>query len=54
VGDLTVTEKKGWDYLWVRYADDVKDKKTLVKKPIAAYIEKVYERKDLGNLGIGK
>ncbi|MDD5597633.1 MAG: hypothetical protein PHV82_06795 [Victivallaceae bacterium] len=54
VGDLTVTEKKGWDYLWVRYADDVKDKKTLVKKPIAAYVEKVYERKDFGNLGIGK
>ncbi|MDD5699073.1 MAG: hypothetical protein PHH77_10700 [Victivallaceae bacterium] len=54
VGELTVTEKKGWDYLWVRYADDVKDKKTLVKKPIAAYVEKVYERKDLGQLGIGK
>jgi hypothetical protein len=54
VGDLTVTEKKGWDYLWVRYADDVKDKKTLVKKPSAAYVEKVYERKDFGLLGIGK
>jgi hypothetical protein len=54
VGELTVTEKKGWDYLWVRYADDVKDKKTLVKKPIAAYVEKVYERKDLGKLGIGR
>jgi hypothetical protein len=54
VGDLTVTEKKGWDYLWVRYADDVKDKKTLVKKPSAAYVEKVYERKDFGQLGIGK
>jgi hypothetical protein len=54
VGDLTVTEKKGWDYLWVRYADDVKDKKTLAKKPSAAYVEKVYERKDFGLLGIGK
>jgi hypothetical protein len=54
VGDLTVTEKKGWDYLWVRYADDVKDKKMLVKKPSAAYVEKVYERKDFGQLGIGK
>jgi hypothetical protein len=54
VGDLAVTEKKGWDYLWVRYADDVKDKKTLVKKPSAAYVEKVYERKDFGLLGIGK
>ena len=54
VGDLTISEKKGWDYLWVRYADDLEDDKTLVKKPIAAYIEKVYERKDFGLLGIGR
>jgi hypothetical protein len=54
VGKLDITEKKGWDYLWVRYADDVKDKKTLIKKPVAAYVEKVYERKDFGLLGIGK
>lgn len=54
IGDLSISEKKGWDYLWVRYADDVKNGKTLVKKPIAAYVEKVYERKDFGLLGIGK
>jgi len=54
VGSLTVSEKKGWDYLWVRYADDLEDGETLVKKPIAAYVEKVYERKDFGLLGIGR
>jgi hypothetical protein len=54
VGNLTVSEKKGWDYLWVRYADDLEDGETLVKKPIAAYVEKVYERKDFGLLGIGR
>jgi len=53
-GESIVSEKKGWDYLWVRYADDLEDGETLVKKPIAAYVEKVYERKDFGLLGIGR
>ncbi len=54
VGDLTVSNKKGWDYLWVRYADKVADnKKNMIKKPIAAYVEQVYPEGDFGNLGIG-
>lgn len=53
-GTLTVTSKKGWDYLWVRYADDVStDRKALIKKPVAAYVEKVYEQASFGGLGIG-
>lgn len=54
IGTIAVGNKKGWDYLWVRYADDVStDKKALIKKPVAAYIEKVYESGNFGGLGIG-
>ena len=53
VGSLTVKEKFGWDYLWVRYADDISsDQKSLIKKPVAAYVERVYEFADFGGLGI--
>ncbi len=54
VGDITVSQKYGWDYMWVRYADEVDDsKKTLVKKPTAVYIERVYKISNFGALGIG-
>lgn len=53
-GTIIVSSKKGWDYLWVRYADDVSsDRKALIKKPVAAYVEKVYEQASFGGLGIG-
>jgi hypothetical protein len=53
VGDITGIAKKGWEYLWVRYAD-VEDNpsKTLVKRPIAAYVERVYEDGNFTGLGI--
>ena len=55
IGSLTISNKTGWDYLWVRYADDVSsDNKALIKKPEAAYVEKVYEEKNFGRLGIGR
>ncbi len=54
VGSLTIPAKEGWDYLWVRYENDVsEDEKSLIKKPIAAYVEQVYETRDFGGLGIG-
>lgn len=54
VGKLKVSNKKGWDYLWVRYADKVSDnKKNVVKEPAAAYVEQVYPEGDFGNLGLG-
>ncbi len=54
IGDLTISEKSGWDYLWVRYENDLStDEKNLIKKPIAAYVEQVYESRDFGELGIG-
>ena len=54
VGKLKVSNKKGWDYLWVRYADKVSDsKKNVIKEPVAAYVEQVYPEGDFGNLGLG-
>jgi hypothetical protein len=52
VGDIENIDKKGWEYLWVRYEDDV-DTDTLVKVPRAAYVEKVYEEGEFRDLGIG-
>ena len=54
MGDITGIDKKGWEYLWVQYADDVDAvKKQLIKKPVAVYIEKVYESALFSALGIG-
>ena len=52
VGDITGIDKKGWEYLWVRYAD-AEDQNVLVKRPIAAYVEQVYESGNFALLGIG-
>ena len=53
VGPTTVASKKGWEYLWVRYADaEDATAKVLVKKPVAAYVEKVYPDGSFSGLGI--
>ena len=47
-------QKKGWQYLWVRH-EDTEDAaaKRIVKRPVAAYVEKLYEDGDFAGLGIG-
>ena len=54
IGGITGINKKGWEYLWVRY-EDVKDETAgrIVKQPQSAYVEKVYEEGDFSALGIG-
>jgi hypothetical protein len=52
VGDIENIDKKGWEYLWVRYTD-AEDQNVLVQQPVAVYVEKVYELADFGALGIG-
>ena len=43
-GDIAGISKKGWEYLWVQYQDHADPlQKLLVKKPIAAYVERVYD-----------
>jgi len=53
IGDITGIVKNGWEYLWVRY-EDAEDAvaQALVKRPVAVYIEQVYEYTDFSLLGI--
>jgi hypothetical protein len=51
VGDIVNIAKKGWEYLWVRYADsEDAAAKAIIKKPVAAYVEKVYQDGAFGGL----
>jgi len=51
---ITVASKKGWEYLWIRYHDVLDTAaKMLVKRPCAAYVERVYDEGDFSGLGIG-
>lgn len=54
VGSIVGVNKKGWEYLWVRYqaAEDT-TARMLVRKPIAAYVERVYRDGSFAALGIG-
>jgi hypothetical protein len=54
VGDITGVAKGGWQYLWVRYADFVDSFAfSLVKRPVACYVEQVYKPGDYSSLLIG-
>ena len=52
---ITIEEKLGWDYLWFRYEEaDVKDSEgnvvSVARKPVAAYVERVYEFADFRDI----
>jgi len=54
VGDITGIDKLGWDYLWVRYADATDGvAEAVVKRPVAAYVERVLLPADYSTLLIG-
>lgn len=46
VGDIQVTQKNGWDYLWVAYEQEPAGASSVIQKAIAVYIEQVYEYVD--------
>lgn len=52
VGNLQPVDKKGWEYLWIRFGD-FESNNEIVKRPIAVYVEKVYDLADFSELGIG-
>ena len=52
IGSISGIEKDGHDYLWVRYEDTVSNN-SLIKRPKAVYVDKVYGRADFNELGIG-
>lgn len=56
VGTITGIAKTGWQYMWVRYEDDVGGagaNKALIKKAKAVYVETVYLSWSFAGLGIG-
>ena len=49
----TIDEKDGWDYLWLRYEHTLPPLAvSIYLKPASYYIERIYERGDLNDLGI--
>lgn len=53
VGPISGISKKGWEYLWVRYADaEDAGSQAIVKRPVAAYVERVYDQGNFSALGI--
>lgn len=51
-GSITGIEKRGHDFMWVRYEDAVSSN-TLLKKPKHVYVNKVYRDGNFALLGIG-
>lgn len=51
IGDILITSKRGWDYLWVLY-DETVSNNFAVRTPRAAYVEEVYRYRDLRLLGL--
>ena len=48
--------KKGWEYLWVQYADCIDataNPKRKLKRPVGVYVERVYPSGNFAGLGIG-
>lgn len=52
VGTIENIDKKGHEYLWVRYEDAV-DQSLLLKRPKHVYVNQVYPSGDFSLLGIG-
>jgi hypothetical protein len=53
IGAITGIAKKGHEFLWVLFEDDEDTgAKRLVKKPLAAYVERVYTEATFSSLGI--
>lgn len=52
VGDIADIEKKGHEYMWVRYEAAV-SQNAVIKKPRHVYVNKVYRDGNFSQLGIG-
>ena len=51
VGAISGINKRGWDYLWVKHDEEVVGDRVL-RRPAAAYVEKVYPEGNFNALGI--
>ena len=50
IGDLTGIAKKGWEYIWIRYAKSTSGG-VLVQTPSSVHVHQVYEYGDFSGLG---
>jgi len=51
---ITNIQKAGHDHLWVAFEEvDDSSAKKVVPRPLAAYVERIYEQADFFTLGIG-
>ena len=54
IGTITGIDKKGWEYLWIRYRKSADaPSKSLANVPQAVYVEKVYNEADFDLLDLG-
>jgi hypothetical protein len=54
VGNITVYNKYGHDFLWIRYASvDDANNNLLLRQPLNVYVNKVYPDGDFSKIGIG-
>ena len=54
IDGITVSSKKAWEYLWLRYGPTLDGyAKKLIKRATSAHVERVYDEGDFGDLGIG-
>lgn len=54
VGNITVSAKEGWQYLWAYYesvADNASTSKNSVARPVSAYVERIFDYGDFTLLG---
>lgn len=52
VADITLPEKRGWDYVWVAYRPTITGVE-LFPLPRAAYVERVYREANFTDIGLG-
>lgn len=54
IGGISGINKKGWEYLWVKWASEADTTSgTTRPRAKAVYVQKLYEEHDMGNLEIG-
>jgi len=54
IGDITSYNKRGHEYLWVKYAtQEDATKNQILRVPLTVYVNKVYPDGDFSKLGIG-
>jgi len=56
IGNLAPVKKDGWDYVWIQYGPELvaagAGPPQPFEVPVAAYVERVYERADFAGLGL--